>query len=240
MHVTRTTLALVLLATAACERARPLPPVTTDLVLYLPLDGEVRDATGRVALGDIREASTLPAEDRYGRAGRALAFARESAVELRVGPEVQQWPLTWSFWMRADRTPHQLVFPISKTLHPSGDGVGLFWEEGELVSVYTTHAYQQYCRYDGVFPADGRWHHVAMTQDAERMRVYLDGKEVGTHDWRGARDQVQNGEPLRLGLTPSFHPDTRPVGFEGALDDVAIYRRALSPTEIAELFRAVP
>ncbi|MDR2512777.1 MAG: hypothetical protein LBD01_03135 [Puniceicoccales bacterium] len=103
---------------------------------------------------------------------------------------------------------------------------------------------------------DGKWHHVAGTFDGKTMRVYLDGREIGSHvrqvplttvhdyvPFTTSRDAVahsnyvtlesvtRRGEPLRIGS--GNHKDDF---FKGGLDDARFYTLALSARQIAALY----
>jgi hypothetical protein len=73
------------------------------------------------------------------------------------------------------------------------------------------------------------WYHATATYDGTRMRLYLNGSEVGFVAKTGAVAASSN-VPHNLGRNPdgSNH-------MHGALDDVRIYNRALTPAEIGAL-----
>jgi len=74
----------------------------------------------------------------------------------------------------------------------------------------------------------GKWHHLAMTYDGKTLTVYCDGKPAG-------RKAVGRGrKPGRGNLTLGDRSDQR-RGFvlPGLVDEVRVYRRALSAGEIA-------
>jgi hypothetical protein len=82
--------------------------------------------------------------------------------------------------------------------------------------------------YGPVVPLD-EWHHLAMTWDGAMKVGYLDGVEVArspTSIESDTNDLVISGD-LNDG-TPLYH-------VEGSIDEVMIYSRALSATEIAML-----
>jgi hypothetical protein len=68
----------------------------------------------------------------------------------------------------------------------------------------------------------GKFYHVAVTFDGATMRLYLDGQQVGS----GAATQVTQGDITRAILGHEH---------DGLLDDVRVYRRALSVGEIRAL-----
>lgn len=75
----------------------------------------------------------------------------------------------------------------------------------------------------------GKWHHVVAVKDGDELRIYfngdLDDTVSGVANCSTATQLAQDTGDLFLGLD-----------YNGALDDVLIYRRALSGQEISELF----
>jgi len=78
---------------------------------------------------------------------------------------------------------------------------------------------------------DGTWHLCAATFDSQFMRVYLDGKEVGSMDRPGTITMCPG--------TPAFIGSTEGTGelFQGGLDDLRIYGAALTAQDVAGLYR---
>ncbi|MBN1804855.1 MAG: hypothetical protein JW837_06360 [Sedimentisphaerales bacterium] len=70
------------------------------------------------------------------------------------------------------------------------------------------------------------WHHVAMTYDSTvaspMLRLYMDGVEVASSPWNGAVYSSPY-ESVYIG-----------IGFNGILDEVAVYKCALSSSEIED------
>ena len=79
---------------------------------------------------------------------------------------------------------------------------------------------------------DGGWHHCAATADGAVMRVYLDGAEVGSLE-RPGRIVLDPNAPAFIGSTEGNNEH-----FQGRLDEVRVYGRALSAAEIAALHEA--
>jgi hypothetical protein len=85
---------------------------------------------------------------------------------------------------------------------------------------------------------DGLWHHAAAVYDRDGViRIYVDSVSKATSrsiKWIG---NVNNSEPFTIGdrNDPGHH-----YYFDGSIDDVRIYNRALSAEEIWQLYQAAP
>ena len=79
----------------------------------------------------------------------------------------------------------------------------------------------------GTFIADGTWHHVAVTRSGSSLEFYVDGTNVGS-DTTGTDlvrdDDIEIGRALWSGS----------LYLNGSIDEVNIYKRALSASEIRQ------
>ncbi|XXY44870.1 protein kinase [Sorangium sp. So ce269] len=88
----------------------------------------------------------------------------------------------------------------------------------------------------GAFVADGSWHHIAVTVDRRAVdggTFYVDGAAAGRFDPTSRPGSLDNRAPLRIGSRSSSESGF----FRGVVDEVALYRRALSPEEVAAAAR---
>jgi hypothetical protein len=76
------------------------------------------------------------------------------------------------------------------------------------------------------------WNHVACTYDGATISAYINGQSVGSSSASG-----NIGSPTTLGI--GYDPVNGRY-FAGKMDDVRIYNRALSPTEIAQIKAPAP
>ncbi len=79
---------------------------------------------------------------------------------------------------------------------------------------------------------DGAWHHCAGTFDGQTLRVYLDGREVGTLA-RPGRLALQADAPVFVG---SSNGDGE--FFQGGLDDLRLYPQTLTAAQVTALYQA--
>lgn len=183
----------------------------------------VRDQSPRANHGTVSGTKWEP-----GFIGTALSFnGRDSSVTLGVSgmPEVQGRK-SILFWYRNEAVPGsssreaQIVTSLfsdtTATTIGFWQGRLMVWSEGgaSLGSA--------------PFPAVSKWHHVAYTFDGTVGKVYVDGALQDT-----SREKPQTGSCKKLTLgyggTIQF--------FNGLLDEVRIYTRALSEAEIQSMVR---
>ncbi|MBB74871.1 MAG: hypothetical protein CMJ75_10200 [Planctomycetaceae bacterium] len=78
---------------------------------------------------------------------------------------------------------------------------------------------------------DRRWHHVVFTSDRDGQgRVFLDGQQVGEVSLANVSPAAQFSDAQSFLLGASTNQ------FRGELDDIAIWDRLLSPSEVGRLF----
>jgi hypothetical protein len=80
-------------------------------------------------------------------------------------------------------------------------------------------------------PSNSSWHHLAGTYDGTVMRFYVDGQQVAQQTASGP--PITSSDPLAVGIKPG---GTALTAFSGSIDDLRIYGRALSSSEINQLF----
>lgn len=77
------------------------------------------------------------------------------------------------------------------------------------------------------------WNHVVGTYDGDTLRLYIDGHPVSSRTAPGSI--VPSHNPLQIGHDPASVPTPF---FNGLIDEVSIYNRALSEREIRAIFAA--
>lgn len=200
---------------------------------FYALDGNADDAAPTPANGTVHGA--VPATDRFGRADHAMRFDGTSAyvdapdTNLPVGAR----PRTLSAWFNTSTTA-----PDWQTIanwgtetkdgrfcltvrgrNPSGPR-GLLYFSGEFVELA------------GKVVADGKWHNATVTFDGSRVTLYVDGAYANSAML-----------PLNTALATFVigrHVLRGTEFFQGTLDDVRIYDRVLTATEVKALFTAPP
>jgi len=145
-------------------------------------------------------------------------------------------------------------FSVSTWVYIKGDGAGLAdngiitnveptsGDPGWLLIYNTTDNNIRFYAEDGVWQNaasvavnNNQWYHIVGVADAGILRVYIDGLSSGTTDTYGTIDYT--------GTTNSYIGVYDTSGdnfnyFNGTIDEVRVYNRALSADEVGELYRA--
>jgi hypothetical protein len=79
---------------------------------------------------------------------------------------------------------------------------------------------------------DGKWHHVVITMDKGFASVFVDGSKQGGKSLQKETQLTGNAIIGNLGPEDGLH------GFNGVVDEFAIFSRALAEAEVRELFMA--
>ncbi|MEM9006146.1 MAG: Calx-beta domain-containing protein, partial [Cyanobacteria bacterium P01_F01_bin.86] len=86
--------------------------------------------------------------------------------------------------------------------------------------------------------ADGQWHHITVTVDRDDTQggdFYIDGVQDGSFDPTTASGSLSNSRDLLFGR----HSDSpTPNYFQGALDEVKLFKTALTDSEVLSLYES--
>jgi len=212
---------------AVKQKTPSLPPKDSALVSYWSFDegaGDVlKDRTANKINGKINGAEWVD-----GKIGKALLFKNGSYVDFGNPAALNlNGDITVSFWMKltnANSNNYYRVFakrkawndpagyeleisPGNNRLNFSGGNTGMI-DQGLVEIKY-----------------DDQWHHYTTIIRDGRLRVYVDGKLVSWDEIVAAPSPVD--APFVLGATSTYKDN-----FEGMLDEIKIWNRALLPEEI--------
>ena len=185
--------------------------------------GVANDSSGNFNHGNLRGGVTRIADSRF---GRGLRFdGTDDYVVVPAAPLLNpRAAFTVSAWVRADtwlggdRTI--LSKPGAYRLGNSG-GLLRFEVAGPTGVNFAT----------GLLPSRNAWHHVVASYDGARVKLFVDGTLVQAAVANGL--VAASAEPLYVGTRSA----EAPAGnfFDGLIDDVRLYGRALSDAEIVAL-----
>lgn len=203
------------------------PGTPSDLVAQYSLNGNGKDGTQLQNNATLNSAATA-VTNRHGWASNALNGTAVAPNSIALQSDYT----TISFWAKPN------TFPGSGEVFLMSNGG---WQERWKISmpahgkpVFTTHAGGACCSdMDSGTPlVIGTWTHIVMVHDGAKDIIYFNGVKVNEKNVTGALDKTKH--PLGIG----FEPIDGGNNFDGAMDDVQIYNRALSAAEILALYGA--
>ncbi|HEX9308304.1 MAG TPA: LamG domain-containing protein [Anaeromyxobacter sp.] len=212
----------------------PGPRGGAALLARYALDGDARES---IAGADGALVGTRPAEDRDGNPRAALGFGGKDHVDLGARTEPERFSV--AVWIRPTRAEkEQVIFSKATTAaNVREKNLELRLDAfGRLVLVVPNASPFAKSVQAGERLPSGRWTHVAATYDGETGALYVDGlpaAQARIEPFEGSRGAAFVGaRPDASGKRNRFSP-----GFDGRMDELRIYRGALSPLEVAALAR---
>jgi len=126
---------------------------------------------------------------------------------------------------------------VSKEKDVSLTGWGMaVGEDSKLVAFYNDGTTNYQTASDGVTLTAGKWHFVTVVFDRTNgwIKRYVNGVNTGTNkDISDATGSVSTDLPLRIGARAKTPPE---AFFDGKIDEVIIWNRSLSATEIKQIY----
>jgi hypothetical protein len=209
----------------------PCTPPVAGLVSWWPGEGGANDVVS-TNNGTLQGGATFVA----GLVGQAFNFDPASgtvivpdSASLRLTSQ-----LTIEAWIKTRGTSTDYSI-VSKMGGAAGNnGYQFFLSGNTLVGIFNSpgEIWPSARIASGGLIATGVWYHVAWTYDQSAMKLYCNGVAVATN-LIGAKAIASSSSSLRISGDGNDH-----VYFNGLIDEPAVYRRALSATEIAAIYNA--
>lgn len=242
----------ILVLLICCLFATPsFADLTDGLVAYYPFNGNANDESGNGNDGTVYGASLT--DDKLGNGNSAYFFdgvddyievAHSDLMNVVDGVTVSAWIVSLDAGQElpaeglhiVNKGAEGDVQTYSLKLEADADGpdylgMRLRGDWGPI------HAYS-------TFPADElllqnllstEWYHFVVLWDGSTMKVYKNGNHIPDADRSFTAIVLNGNEPLTIGSR--FNLDRF---FHGMVDEVRIYNRALSQTEITQLYNYTP
>jgi hypothetical protein len=213
--------------------------LTNDLIIYMPFANEVRDLVS----GDYAVPAAAPTfvTDRSGNANSAISFTRTNFLRLNVtsARNIQVGnPLTISVWIKMQNT----VMGDLERIFEKSDGSSNHLQPRFGLAVYdlNTPLYygNNYSLWDNEWNRDPNlptdttnWHHIVITVEhaaagnISNVKIYRDG--VLRNSGQGS-DLFLNTQAFDYYIGKDF---------QGFVDDLRVYRKALTPQQVTTLFQ---
>jgi len=214
---------------------------TNGLVGYWTFNGSdigttVRDVTGNGWNGYLVGANNSTSTRKtIGKSGQAFSFGGFNTGGINVGSSTALVPsrFTVSAWVNPNTLTYQYNYILSNARDCCGtyNGIEMYFFNNNLYGgIYNSSNYRVSV---GTSIATSTWGHAAFTYDGSNMRLYFNGDLVKT--------QAQTVDPGSQSSFPTYigsmgNGSGSVYTFNGKLDEVRLYSRALSDSEVKQLY----
>jgi len=203
------------------------------LIAYYPFEGNANDKSGNNIHGMVFGATLT--EDRFGRSNSAFDF---DGIDDYLFVQSSQFSkitsdVSISMWVKLPQQSVSLLILSStqKFIFGSTQSYDFRWHGGGFgFDVIHNGGFVAYL---GANLADNQWHQVVgVSQNGNSLKIYQDGVLKGT---QASDKTLKNLEYLYIGGWEGTHGLEYP---KATLDEILIYNRTLSESEIWELYQA--
>jgi hypothetical protein len=204
--------------------------LTNGLIGYWPFCGNANDISGNGNNGTPMNGVSLTT-DRFGNANSAYSFDGINdniTVQNSTSFQTNSWSV--SSWFKTSFLGYNRITSKDSPSNPYND-MSLIVQNGFLYISSSVNGQlnspQPICN---TFVADNNWHHVIATRSSGTFYIYIDGVLcISVND---NFTQLSNSNTFYIG-SPSPYPSQY---FNGKLDDIGIWNRALTASEIQQLY----
>ncbi len=209
------------------------------LVAYYPFSGDANDASGNGHDGVVNGATLT--SDRFGSDNAAYSFdGVNDYIEVPSDSGFTMSEISISAWIWMDRDIGNEQARIVNRQNTSGGleawGLEIFGEDyagsgpGNQLVLHANTGSEAANTVSTTSLDAGQWYHVVGTSDGQEIHLYINGVLDTTAPAPGPLDQSNSADVVmgKTGTGPQHY-------FPGIIDDLRIYNRALSETEVVAL-----
>jgi hypothetical protein len=209
--------------------------ITDGLVAYYPMNGNANDSSGNNINGVIN--GSIPSIDRFGDTlGSYMFDGLDDFIEIPNKPQINGNAGSICFWVRVPDPSESLPRAIlSKAdtgrygyvLSVSGYSYYWWWRTRE-----TSGLVESAENTGADFWTEGRYFFIGITYTENSLAYYFEGELRASKTYSPEIIFNNNNQVLYIGksLVSLYH------NFKGEIDDILIYNRALTDTEVMQLY----
>jgi hypothetical protein len=208
---------------------------TSCLVAKYNFNGNSKDSSGNGHHLTVVNATLT--QDRFGISNKAYHFTGSQYLYGTATPQFSNDEFTTAFWAKPEsgNTGDNRVLAV-------GPG-GTYWHYYCNVSISSINKWGfigtdnsgNYTFYDLVGKAYtlNTWVHVVSVYKKDSMKIYINGN-LSIASLAGKVTKFTSNQYIQIGA--ALHPSNTAAGFHGDLDDIRIYCKALSSSEVLQVF----
>jgi hypothetical protein len=227
-----TCLGLIPAGRVTAQSSCTLPP--SGLVSWFPMENSVTDMVGGVLPLATNALSFVPGE-----VGQGVSLGTGGYIDLANFDALENQQFTWEAWVRWDGpgpTEDASGSIILENTLSGSFGYALSARASDNRFVFTCGTIISSAIVSSNTFTQGLFYHVAGTYDGATFKLYVNGSleaqinDAGTLSW---------GNFWSIGANPAFaRNEGFPRTWNGVIDEVSIYNRALSASEIQAIYNA--
>jgi hypothetical protein len=228
---------LILISAVEAEAQSSCTPPPSGLLSWFPMQNSVTDIAGEVLVLDTSDLSFVPGE-----VGQGVTFGTGGYIDLTNCAALETPEFTWEAWVRWDGPGPNEDFAGSVILEStlsasSAYGLAARASDNRFVFVADSNGSTTVSLMvsSNTF-TPGLFYHVAVSYDGANFNLYVNGSLQGQ---LASASSPTWGPIWSIGANPAFaRNDGYPRTWNGVIDEVSIYNRALSATEIQAIYNA--
>lgn len=232
-----TAIAIIGLATATMAQSVPNYVPTSGLVAWYPYSGNANDSSGNGYNGTVSNATL--SKDRNGNTNNSYLFVGSSGSLISSNPNLPTGNSNRSIsaWFKTTSTTGSKTSGTNSNIIVNwgvGNGVNQSCEIGFLAGQLYFTTYAANILYTTTTISDDKWHNVVLTYDGSSIILYLDGNYLNSMSPDKSYPTFNTkSSSLYIG---ERHNEITAQKMDGNIDDIGIWNRALSTTEVLNLF----
>lgn len=211
-----------------------------NLVSYWEMEGNSNDSKGSNNGSD----TNITYNTGNGKFLQGAGFVRASPSRITLADAASLKP-TGNFtifgWFKSSTTPGNQIIFASQSGNPFLAGFFIWVNASQQVQFFsgkntgTTQGVDyEFATSVGATLCDGNWHMLVGVYNGTTLSTYIDGSLNGQTSWTIAATYAATNYPLIGDVNNTGTPAGQLV--DGALDDISLFSRALTPTEITNHF----
>ena len=206
--------------------------LTNGLIGYYPLNGSAQNLFGN----DGVNYGAVPVNDRFENPTGAMLFNGTSNY-IDCGSLIQGYEnATLSVWALVDPACQSEAGIVAKPRFSWGTGLEIRANFGAYPAALGFNNWlDNFVLFEsGPVRSNSVWRNYTVTTDGQKAVFYIDGFKVSEEAFTIQNTSSSYSVVIGAGTTGSFSPSNY-VFFKGSIDDVLVYDRALTSSEVAQL-----
>jgi uncharacterized repeat protein (TIGR02543 family) len=203
------------------------------LVGWWKFDGDATDSSGNGNDGTVNGATLTT--DHHGQANRAYSFdGLDDYIEVPYNSTLNGAKSSYTTWCRVDALSSDWASPLTTRQSPPKGGFAVYKsKDNNFWQLMIGRQNNSWSIQESTIPVvQGNWVFISVTIDAPNANFFVDGVLA-----QNFSDLALNTlSPMYFGAGATEVASPRQYYFNGAIDDIRIYDRALSASEVASLY----